>query len=270
MSINTIMLRFIFYFIIYSIAGWIIESIYRSFCEKKIVNSGFMNGPYCPIYGVGAIIMILFLQNLKFNITILFIVSFVVLTMWEYIVGVLLEKIFHTKYWDYSDQRININGRICLKNSIYWGILGVIFTILIHPMIEEMTLGIQTKNLIYLDITVVIIMLSDFIISSIKVKAISGKLQELKILGDKIFEKIKEETHNKKNILDENLEELQLKYSKLQIVLYKELTKMKNAFPSMQWESVNKFLSQKIDIKELKIRIKALKIKIRNKTKEEE
>lgn len=274
MTADIIFLRFIFYFIIYSIAGWIIESIYRSFCEKKIIDSGFMNGPYCPIYGCGAIIMILLLQNFKSNIIILFCVSFVVLTVWEYIVGVGLEKIFHTKYWDYSDQKININGRVCLKNSIYWGILGVIFITIIHPLMEKMTINIQTKNLIYIDISASIIMIIDFIISSIKIKSISKKLQELKVLSDSIIDKIKIETQNKldnkKNLLGETLEELQLKHNKLQMDLYKQLTRLKNAFPTMQWEGVNKFLSEKIEIKELKTKIQLLKEKIKNKSKEEE
>ena len=115
------------YFIIYSICGWILESVYRSFREKKIINTGFLNGPMCPIYGIGAIIMILFLGKFSKNIIVLFLVSFIVLSIWEYIVGVYLEKTFKTKYWDYSDHKINIKGRVCLSNSICWGILGVLF-----------------------------------------------------------------------------------------------------------------------------------------------
>ena len=89
------------YFIIYSIAGWILESIYRSYREKKIINTGFLNGPLCPIYGIGAIIMFLFLRQFSNNIIILFTVSLIGMSLWEYLVGYLLEKIFKTKYWDY-------------------------------------------------------------------------------------------------------------------------------------------------------------------------
>ena len=85
------------YFIIYSILGWILESIYRSICEKKIVNTGFLKGPFCPIYGIGAVIMILFLQSFSSNIFLLFIISMLVLTLWEYIVAIILEKTFHIK-----------------------------------------------------------------------------------------------------------------------------------------------------------------------------
>ena len=112
------------------------ESIFRSIIEKKIINTGFLRGPICPIYGIGALIMTTVLSSLSNNVFLLFISSVAVLTLWEYIVGVLLEKIFHTKYWDYSNHKINFQGRICLSNSIYWGILGVAFVKFIHPFIQ--------------------------------------------------------------------------------------------------------------------------------------
>ena len=115
------------YFIIYSFLGWVMESTFRSVLEKKIINTGFLIGPLCPIYGIGACIMFLFLDKFYDNVLILFLVSIVSLTLWEYIVGVLLEKVFNTKYWDYSNQKFNFQGRICLFNSLCWGVLGVIF-----------------------------------------------------------------------------------------------------------------------------------------------
>ena len=111
------------YFIIYSFAGWVMESIFRSICEKKFINTGFLKGPFCPIYGIGAIIIYVFLSGFKDNIFLLFLMGFIVLSIWEYIVGVLLEKVFNTKYWDYSDHKFNFQGRVCLTNSIYWGFL---------------------------------------------------------------------------------------------------------------------------------------------------
>ena len=123
------------YFIIYSFLGWILESIFRSFCEKRIVNTGFLIGPFCPIYGSGALIMLLTMGHLKGNYVLIFVISVLMLTFWEYIVGVFLEKVFKTKYWDYSDHKIQFQGRICLTNSIAWGFLGVGFINIIHPSI---------------------------------------------------------------------------------------------------------------------------------------
>jgi len=117
-----IILDLLFYFFLYSIIGWILESVYKSVLDKKMINSGFLYGPYCPIYGFGAVIMLLFLNKFENNIFLLFLTAFIILTIWEYIVGIFLEKVYHTKYWDYSTYRFNIKGRVCLLNSFYWGI----------------------------------------------------------------------------------------------------------------------------------------------------
>ncbi len=266
----TTIYQLIFFFIVYSIAGWILESIYKSILEKKPINSGFMFGPYCPIYGFGAIIMIALLQNIKSDITLLFIVSFVVLTLWEYVVGVILEKVYHTKYWDYSNNRININGRVCLLNSVYWGILGVVFTRVVHPQVAKLTLVIPSNTLFYIDLIIGLIMIVDATISGINFNLISKKIEELKTLSEKIKEKLEKAkttkqsktTTSSKNNLEEkeqNLMQLQLRHNKLTIALYKQLTRLKKAFPTMQLETANKFLSEKIDIKEIKSKIKLLK-----------
>ena len=101
MNSDTI-LYFIAYFILYSFAGWLLESVSKSVIEKKFVNSGFLTGPLCPIYGCGAVIMMLCLSFLKDKPILLFFAAFFILSIWEYIVGVILEKLFKTKYWDYS------------------------------------------------------------------------------------------------------------------------------------------------------------------------
>ena len=122
--------KVIFYFILYSFLGWCLESIYKSILQKKIVNSGFLYGPFCPMYGIGAILMIA-LGGISKNVVIIFIIGFLLFSVWEYIVAVILEKLYKTKYWDYSDIKFNIKGRVCLKNSIYWGILGILLMFVI-------------------------------------------------------------------------------------------------------------------------------------------
>ena len=108
-------LNLITLFIVYSFLGWVIESTFKSICERKIINTGFLYGPFCPIYGIGAIIMLLFLERFKNNIILLFLAGFFVLSIWEYIVGWILEKAFKTTYWDYSDHKFNIKGRVWSK-----------------------------------------------------------------------------------------------------------------------------------------------------------
>ena len=167
------------YFIIYSFLGWIMESIVRSVSEKKIINTGFLKGPVCPIYGIGAIIMLLFLERYQNKPILLFFIAIIVLTTWEYLVGVLLEKIFHTKYWDYSEQKFNFQGRICLVNSICWGILGVLFVKYIHPFVEK-ELQFVNPTILKIVIGVIsIIFIIDTIESIVKTKNIKDGLQKI-------------------------------------------------------------------------------------------
>ena len=269
-----ITMKMLLYIIIYSVLGWVLESIYKSFLEKKIVNSGFLKGPVCPIYGFGALIMLLTLNNLKENIVLLFIVAFFVLSVWEYLVGIFLEKVFKTKYWDYSHLKFNIQGRVCLKNSIYWGVLGVVFIELIHPFIEQNVSIIPINYIVYINIIAYTILIIDIIASSIKVLRLSNWTIKITEIENNIKEKIEELIKQKKNKLPkeqsekeikQGIRKLKLKQARLKLNLYKTARRLKDAFPSMKSESVTEFVNQKIDIAKLNEKITKLKNKIINK-----
>ena len=252
------------YFIIYSFLGWIMESIFRSIIEKKVINTGFLIGPICPIYGFGACIMFLFLGNLKDNIILLFLISCTLLTLWEYIVGVLLEKIFNTKYWDYSDHKFNFQGRICLTNSIYWGILGILFIKFIHPFVQNMLGRIDGKLLNFIIMIASITFIVDIIVSIIKVKNIKVNLEKVEKLNKEIKEKLKEvklkakETNQDIEKLEvvENLQKLVDKLKKQRnktiIRLYKNVYRLKRAFPAIDTKEFREILNKKIEINKLK------------------
>jgi len=245
------------YFIVYSFLGWVLESVFKSIMQRKIVNSGFLHGPFCPIYGVGAIIMYLALNNFKANSVLVFIIGFIVLSIWEYIVGWYLEKVFKTKYWDYSENKFNIHGRVCLLNSIFWGVLGVIFVYIIHPYVELKIYLIQPNILIYLNSLIYSYLFVDMIVSIVKVKNLDIRLKHLEEIGDTIKEKIEklEEIKRLKNTKQMNLEslqklidELKIKQARLRRKLYRQTYRLKKAFPSIKSESITKILNQKIDI----------------------
>ena len=208
----------ILYFIIYSFFGWILESVYKTLLEKKFVNSGFLYGPFCPIYGIGAIIMLLFLSYFANNIILLFLVSVVILSIWEYIVGWMLEMAFNIKYWDYSQNKFNFQGRICLRQSITWGLLGVAFITIIHPLITEILVFIPNDMIKYIIILVLAYMLGDCIYSIVKTKNITFKLDVLREITKNIKEKsdelkgIIDDSHAKKKLMQtiEELKEKQL------------------------------------------------------------
>ena len=125
------------YFIIYSVLGWCMETIYCSVAERRLVPRGFLYGPLCPIYGVGVLMMICWFQPLMGNPVLFYMVATVCMSTWEYMVGWFLETTTHMKYWDYSQYRFNLHGRICLWVCLVWGILSFLVLYFIHPKVAE-------------------------------------------------------------------------------------------------------------------------------------
>lgn len=123
------------YFIIYSILGWCMETVYCSILERRFVPRGFLFGPMCPIYGVGVLMMICWFQPLMGNLVVFYVTATVCMSAWEYFVGWFLETTTHIKYWDYSMYKFNLKGRICLWVCLMWGVLSFLVLYFIHPRI---------------------------------------------------------------------------------------------------------------------------------------
>ena len=123
-------------FLAYSFLGWTCETIYCSIGQGKFVNRGFLNGPLCPVYGFGAMAVLVFLRPIQNNIPLLFLCGMLVTSIIEYITGYLLEKLFATKWWDYSTYRFNIHGRVCLRNSLMFGVLSVVAARVVDPVVR--------------------------------------------------------------------------------------------------------------------------------------
>ena len=125
------------WFIVYSFMGWIWESCYVSAKSKKWVNRGFVSGPFVTIYGVGAVTVYVILRPVAGNILELYFAGVAVATILEYVTGVLMEAIFHTNWWDYSDKKFNFQGRICLGCSLGWGLFTVGLFRVLHPVVSD-------------------------------------------------------------------------------------------------------------------------------------
>lgn len=126
------------WFFIYSFLGWVWETFYVSIKHGEFINRGFINGPFCTIYGFGAISVYLILKPIEDNLLFLFLGGIVVATFLEYITAVLMESIFHTSWWDYSDNKFNFQGRICLGASLGWGVFTVLLFRVLHPLVEDL------------------------------------------------------------------------------------------------------------------------------------
>ncbi len=210
--------------------------------------------------GIGAIIIITILSKLSNNMIVLFISSAIILTLLEYIVGLILESVFHTKYWDYSNHKFNFQGRICLSNSIYWGILGILFVKYIHPFIQRFLENVNINSLYFVVTICSILFIIDTITSIVKLKNIKSALERIEQLNNDIKEKLKEiksmSAEKEKNIeklaLTENIQklinELNEKRNKIIFGLYKNVYRLKKAFPAIDTKEIREILNKKIEL----------------------
>ena len=187
-----------FQFIIYSLIGYLAEVIYCSILQKKLVNRGFLVGPICPIYGIGAVLTIYSLNSFKDNPVIIFILGILITSALEYYTSYIFEKIFNNKWWDYSNRPDNINGRICVGNSIYFGLGILVLIYLINPYLDILLKNIPNNILIILSIICFIILFVDLIWSIIIAYNLRTRLivaEELKMAKLKIIPKLFENKH---------------------------------------------------------------------------
>lgn len=131
------------FFYIYCFLGWIWESCYVSAKQRRWVNRGFMHGPFLPIYGFGAIIVLLSTIPVKENLGLVFICGMTGATLLEYITGSAMEKLFHVRYWDYSKKPFNLNGHICLVSSLAWGVFSILMIKILHHPIEDLVMALS-------------------------------------------------------------------------------------------------------------------------------
>lgn len=126
-------LTWLCFFVLYSFIGWVCETLYCSIGERRFINRGFLNGPFCPIYGFGALLVLSLFARYEHDLLALFVLSMVGTTIIEYLTSFLLEKLFHLSLWDYSEKKWQVNGRVCLLNSVLFGIMAVVIVRFIHP-----------------------------------------------------------------------------------------------------------------------------------------
>lgn len=132
--------QWVLFFFIYSFFGWIWESCYVSLKKRHWVNRGFMHGPMLPIYGSGAVVVLVAVIGVRDNDVLIFLLGMTAATVLEYVTGAVMERLFHVKYWDYSNQKLNVNGYICVSSSLCWGVFSVLLIKVIHVPIEQFVL----------------------------------------------------------------------------------------------------------------------------------
>lgn len=183
------LIKYTLLFFFYSAAGWLIESIYCSIGEKRIINRGFLTGPLCPIYGTAALVMTILIYNpFKDRPLVIFLLGIVLCDIVEYITSYIMEKLFSARWWDYTYEFMNIGGRICLKHTLYWGIISVAFVRVLHPAVENLYSRIDGDYLIYILFAVLAVFTLDLINAvrkALDIRKLQIKLNSLqKTLGE--------------------------------------------------------------------------------------
>lgn len=166
------------WFIIYSIIGWILETTFCSTAKGRFVNRGFLNGPLCPVYGFGALICVLLLYGRADNAIVFFFAGMLFNTVIEYFTAVMLEKLFKAKWWDYSQRRFNIKGRVCLRNALMFGALSVVLIKYIHPFVSRMTGGLTNDALIIISLVIFAAISLDLFFTIKHLVNLNSKLEE--------------------------------------------------------------------------------------------
>lgn len=169
-------------FIIYSVLGWVVESIYMSFCNRKLTNRGFGRGPFCPIYGFGGVVGYLILHPLSSNLVALYFAGAVLATTFEYLVGRLMLKLFGEVWWDYNEKPCNYQGIICLESTIAWGFYAIIIITFLHSRIlgfvdrYSMEWGIRACKVVMVLVTI------DYVIKLMNIFHVSLKEKKDKLV----------------------------------------------------------------------------------------
>ena len=204
--------------LVYSFLGWCCEVAFAAVRRGIFVKRGFLNGPVCPIYGFGVLIVLLVLEPVKDNLALLFFGSMVLTSALEFFIGFIMEQFFHDKWWDYSENPFNIKGYICLEFSLVWGAACVLVVDVIHPMIFKLICAIPEKLSLWLMVFFTAVLISDAVITLWNMLKLPKRLRAIDELekamtavsdaiGEKVYEGV-ERSKERSEAFDEKHPEL--------------------------------------------------------------
>lgn len=170
--------RYVLYFILYAFLGWLMEVICKLVEQKKWINRGFLMGPICPIYGYGVLGIVFLIGRNKADLLSVFLKSIFVCSFLEYFTSYFMEKLFKARWWDYSQRKYNINGRICLETMLPFGILGCFVVYILHPLITKLVTMLTPVCQIVLALFFLFLYLIDNIISFHVMNKIKGEIKK--------------------------------------------------------------------------------------------
>lgn len=234
------MYSYFWYFFTFAFLGWCAEVAFAAIREGKFVNRGFLNGPVCPIYGLGVALIAWALKPVKDNFILLFLGAVVLTSALEWLTGFVLKKIFHHQWWDYSEMKFNIGGYICLEFSLIWGVAGMAVVKLLIPPVDFLIRILPRGVGIVFLIVFGTIMLADIVVTVVTIVGLNQKLKKLSLLAEKLRA---DSDRIGRRVFEESIE-LKEKYDALaeqNNILRSRLIK---AFPNMRSEKYNEQLEK--------------------------
>lgn len=233
------LLKLLAYFLIFSFLGWIVEVVFHVVKTGKFVNRGFNNGPVCPIYGFGIVLIYLTLDSLRDTWVLLFAASVFLTTALEFLTGFLLDRVFHTKWWDYSDCRFNIGGYVCLRFSLAWGVLCMLVVKLLFPPLDALYALIPTGFISAVSLTCLAVLIAD---SAVSTASVIGLNRQLALL-DKIADALHSGSDKLGRTVTTGTLKLEEQYREFQAKTIRLRRRLLDAFPTMRSFRYNEQLS---------------------------
>lgn len=261
------------FFSIYSMIGWLCESIYCSIPQKRWINRGFLNGPFCPVYGFGALLILAVLSPLlgvfefPLELIVLFFTATLLTSVLEYVTSVLLEKLFHTSWWDYSNHKYQIHGRVCLMNSLLFGVMSTLVLEVLHPLISSLLTAIPRIVSFPLAGGLFVYFILDGTVTTIGILRMNGKLAQLQTILDEIRERTAAVAETNLAGLEHSLDELRDKADEFKsetlLSLRQALEELRLKTDDVKTESVERLRNSILDFvnDENRIRLRMLQDK---------
>ena len=247
-------------FFVYAFLGWCTEVAFAAVKTGKFVNRGFLNGPLCPIYGVGVVLVVLLLMSVHQNLVLLYVASTVLVTVLEGLTGFFMDKIFHHKWWDYTDQPLNIGGYVCLPFSLVWGVCCVLIVRVIHPVVGRGISALPVPLGIVFIVILEIALFADLGVTASSILKLNRQLDamekiaaELRELSDKVGaniyenvtdvmefhekaqETLEEVTEEGRRRMEEHVQKLRERYEELASSSARRSARFLKAFPTMRF-----------------------------------
>ena len=261
------------FFSVYSMIGWLCESIYCSIPQKRWINRGFLNGPFCPVYGFGALLILAVLSPLlgvfefPLELIVLFFTATLLTSVLEYVTSVLLEKLFHTSWWDYSNHKYQIHGRVCLMNSLLFGVMSTLVLEVLHPLSSSLLIAIPRIVSFPLAGGLFVYFILDGTVTTIGILRMNGKLAQLQTILDEIRERTAAVAETNLAGLEHSLDELRDKADEFKsetlLSLRQALEELRLKTDDVKTESIERLRNSILDFvnDENRIRLRMLQDK---------